>query len=270
MSRTFNRMISHVTSKIDSVVLKCFDLIFKFKRVFVRFGETPAPKANLDFFNATDYLDYVVINKIPPNESQTYSDYMIGLWLLHPKAQKNQLDNNLAILFLTDDVPFSGKLKKMICRVISMTLSTVFFIDRIRPACLAMSPSIMNERVSALFRIIHVYPFNIAKATPMKPIKYKQFDAQLCAMFHSGTVVTETNAICASTENTKFGNGIGAAGDPFVVKVNGAEGVTPIYQVGLDVIHSKQKPGLFLNLFPYMQWIIDTIAKRKSHMVASE
>lgn len=57
---------------------------FAIPRLFVRLGETSKSGSNL------------------------FNDYIVARWVLHPKAKANQLENNIAILFLERDVEFSG------------------------------------------------------------------------------------------------------------------------------------------------------------------
>lgn len=64
---------------------------------------------NPDKFNISEYQDYVVIDRILPSESETFNDYMIIKWTVHPEAQQYKLNNNLAILFLGQDVKFSSE-----------------------------------------------------------------------------------------------------------------------------------------------------------------
>lgn len=216
-----------------------------------------------DLFNASNFLDYVVIDETPPSELDTFHDYLIGLWVIHPRAKLNQLENNLAILFLRHDVKFSGKLNKsnlneLKCSIIGV-VAFFAFLDRIRPACLPLSQSNIMESISSLFRIVHVNSFKINKASAMKPIKYNRFKMEMCMMYFKGNI-SEKNVICASA-NSQLRIRHGAEGDPFVVKINGPQGTTPVYQVGLDVIHSSKTPGMFLNLYPYVQWIANTISE---------
>lgn len=100
----------------------------------------------------------------------------------------------------------------------------------------------------------------MARAVPMKPIKYKIFDSDMCALVYKSTNVTDENAICASADGPFIDNELGAEGDSFVIRIGGPQATTPIIVVGLDVTYAKQKLGLFLNLYPYLQWIVNTIA----------
>lgn len=142
--------------------------------------------------------------------------------------------------------------------------------DRIRPACLPLSPSIIYERITDVFRIVRFGPFNVNIASTMKPIQYKLLEIELCLKtFH--VVVSDDVAMCASANQmlgTLLAHQQGHEGDPFVVKVVGPQRTTPVYQVGLDVIHSKEKTGMFLKLYPYLRWIVDTTSNKTMNFEA--
>lgn len=124
-----------------------------------------------------------------------------------------------------------------------------------------------KERASEIFRLVRTNPFNAAKAAVYTPKNYTQVETELCELFHNVRLLDQTS-FCA------YGDGSGNQGDPFVVKIRGKNRTSPVYQIGLDAIHLRRlSPGVFLNIYPYVQWIVDSIlgkqrtmpvAKRKS------
>lgn len=68
---------------------KYSNFLYSFQRIFVRLGETP---------------EY---------ESSKFTDHEVVRSVIHPEAKANELKNNLAILFLENDVEFSGELKEI-------------------------------------------------------------------------------------------------------------------------------------------------------------
>lgn len=96
--------------------------------------------------------------------------------------------------------------------------------------------------------------FGVPQSAACNPKKYVQVNGTLCdSMIHSANLPQET-AFCAQGKD-----GLRNEGDPFVVKVVEENGSAPIYQVGLDTILSKKNSGVFINLYPFVQWINETI-----------
>lgn len=98
--------------------------------------------------------------------------------------------------------------------------------------------------------------FQSLKASAYKPKSYKQVETEFCQLIHSVKLSDQT-AFCAQADVIS-----GNQGDPFVVKIKGKNGTTPIYQIGLDAMNTQLHPGVFLDLQPYVQWINDTITGR--------
>lgn len=125
--------------------------------------------------------------------------------------------------------------------------------DRIRPACLPLTPAHFDDRISYLFRIVRVDSSNIVRASALKAIKYDQIETQMCA-FLLRIGLSEQTAFCGNGDGE-----LGAEGDPIVVKVKGTQQTAPVYQVGLNIFKTNGKLAVFLHLHPYVQWIDENI-----------
>lgn len=144
-----------------------------------------------------------------------------------------------------------------------LMLLSHLFLDRIRPACLPPRESIFTERISEIYRLVRTTQvkysdwfewLNVSQAVSYKTKNYTQMETEYCELIFRVNLKDQT-AFCAQGD-VKSGN----QGDPFVVKVKGMNGTTPIYQVGIDAIHMRRlNPGIFLNLYPYVQWINNVI-----------
>lgn len=186
-------------------------------------------------------------------------DYAVAQFYAHPEAKAFEVKNNIAILFLGQNVEFSGKIEQNSSEFHSYIepkhyccCHSVCFLDRIRPACLSPWP-ILERRVSEIYRLVRENPSDVSKAAVYKPKNCTHVDTTLCGLFHSSPLLDETT-LCA------YGNdALGNKGDPFIAKIMGRNGATPIYQIGLDVINAHLHPGIFLNIQPYVHWINTTI-----------
>lgn len=148
---------------------------------------------------------------------------------------------------------------------IVVTVISRLFSDRIRPACLPTKASIFNDRASEIYRLVRTNQFDASKAAVYKPKNYTQVETEFCELVHSVRLLHETS-FCAYGDNES-----GNQGDPFVVKARGKNRTTPIYQIGIDAIHLRRlSPGIFLNLYPYVQWIVDSILGKQSSMPISK
>lgn len=79
-------------------------------------------------------------------------------------------------------------------------------------------------------------------------------ETEYCEFIHSVRLLDQT-AFCAQGDG-KSGN----QGDPFVVKGRGPNRTSPVYVIGLDAVHIRGlNPGIFMNLYPYVEWINDLI-----------
>lgn len=135
--------------------------------------------------------------------------------------------------------------------------------DRIRPACLPPRESILTERISEIYRLVRKTQMkytdwfewlDVSQVVAYNAKNYTQTETEYCELIHRVNLEDQT-AFCAQGDG-KAGN----QGDPFVVKVRGKNGTTPIYQIGIDAIHVRRlNPGIFLNLYPYVQWINEVI-----------
>lgn len=131
----------------------------------------------------------------------------------------------------------------------------MLFLDRIRSACLPFKESILHERVGRIYRLVRVDPFDISFAANYKPNNYSQVENDLCKMLHEEKKTGLETLLDQNTFCAQGGDRYGNMGDPFVVKINGPTGKSPVYQVGIDTVRSNADPGIFLNIYPYVQWI---------------
>lgn len=133
--------------------------------------------------------------------------------------------------------------------------------DRIRPACLPPSESILTQRISEIYRIVRTTQvkyadwfewLSVSNAVAYRPRNYTQMETEFCALIYRVNLKDQT-AFCA-----QGGGKSGNQGDPFVIKVKAKDGTTPAYQIGMDAIHLRDtNPGIYLSLYPYIQWIKD-------------
>lgn len=136
-------------------------------------------------------------------------------------------------------------------------------LDRIRPACLPPRESILNERISEIYRLVRTTEvtfndwfewLNVTQAIAYQPKNYTLMEIEYCELILRVNLKDQT-AFCAQGDG-KIGN----QGDPFVVKVKGKDWTSSVYQIGMDAIHLKRpNPGIYLNLYPYIQWINDVV-----------
>lgn len=88
--------------------------------------------------------------------------------------------------------------------------------------------------------------------------KYTTVEIENCKSFMLSHEIPEF--VCAKTNNSETHQPLrtGFHGDPLLLPIN--EGlVYPIYQVALDVGLWDSSPGIFKRIYPYIEWISDTI-----------
>lgn len=129
------------------------------------------------------------------------------------------------------------------------------FLDRIRPACLPPHADTLKKRTSEIYRLVRADSPDINKAADYKPRNYTQTATGLCELINSVKLADQT-AFCAHGDDDQLPKN---AGDPFVVKAKGATGMMTVFQVGMDAFHLDVQTGMFLDLYPYVQWIKNTL-----------
>lgn len=136
-----------------------------------------------------------------------------------------------------------------------MIFSSYLYLDRIRPACLPPKASILSQRISEIYRLVRDSTLKVFQAAAYKPKSYVLLNTEYCHLMHSVNLSNQT-AFCAQGDDAS-----GNHGDPFVVKVKEEKGNTPIYVVAIDAIHLNDRLGIFLELYPYVQWISNIISE---------
>lgn len=137
------------------------------------------------------------------------------------------------------------------------------FVDRIRPACLPPRESILSERVSEIYRLVRTTKvtyedweewLDVSRTVAYEAKNYTQMETEYCELIYRVNLKDQT-ALCAQGDGESANQG-----DPFVVKVRGEDRTTPVYLIGLDAIRMRRMdPGIFLNIYPYVEWINNTI-----------
>lgn len=177
---------------------------------------------------------------------------------VHPGAKWTEFEDYLAVLFLENDVEFSGKIyfysflwnclqQNIFLANFFFFFSSNLFIDQIRPVCLSSKAPVFSD--NTLYRL---YRNNtkLTQPTGFNTKKYTIVRNEKCQSYK----IPFTNAVFCAKSNEE----IGSNGDPFMHAIN-EDGMYPIYQIALDAYHMNDNPTVFVNIFPYIGWIDDTI-----------
>lgn len=105
-----------------------------------------------------------------------------------------------------------------------------------------------------MYRLVRVSAFDVSKGASYRPKNYTLFNPLICKLIHKLDPSDQTG-FCASGDG-RFGN----EGDPFIVKIKAESWTSPVYQIGMDAVHLEGTLGEYLDLFPYVKWIRNTLA----------
>lgn len=112
----------------------------------------------------------------------------------------------------------------------------------------------MQLRISEIYRLVRVNSGGFTKASKYVAEKQTETQITMCGLIHSVNLSNQT-AFCAHGEDDS-----GEEGDVLVIKAQRKNGMTPVYTVGMDANHVNSKPSVFLQLYPYVDWIKRAIA----------
>lgn len=113
----------------------------------------------------------------------------------------------------------------------------------------------LSERASDIYRLVRKKSFDAAKAAVYIAKNYTQVENEYCQRNECSADLLDQTSFCAQGSDDS-----GNQGDPFIVQVKETNETFPIYQIGLDAVHLRMNPGVFLNLYPYVEWINDIIS----------
>lgn len=99
----------------------------------------------------------------------------------------------------------------------------------------------------------------MTKAAEYKPKNYTLLETEFCALIYKVNLLDQSSFCAQSSDDS------GNRGDPFVTKVRGVNRTTPVYVIGLDAVRLNLNPGIFLNLYPYVEWINEMISGKPAN-----
>lgn len=107
----------------------------------------------------------------------------------------------------------------------------------------------METRLSEIYRLVRANTKNLYESSHYTSKKYTQSQNIRCKALYK-IDPSKQPAFCAVGEDET-----GQEGDPFVIKAPRKNGMTPVYTVAIDANHVNAKTGIFLQLYPYVEWI---------------
>lgn len=168
------------------------------------------------------------------------------------------MKNYIAILFLENDIEFSGKLtffpKFIDLKDLTLVNNPILlYLDQVKPACLPYTATMLRKRMpttDVLYRLAANGPVEISKPVTYKLIRYGEVQCQ-------DRVERSVNntLFCAYTQDKT-----GRNGDPFIALIDDHYKYYSIYQISMDVYKTEENPAKFVNIHPYIQWINATIS----------